>query len=387
MSDQRVTVWVQRFKDRSALMLQWIDPYTGRRKSKSAGTADEKEADAKRVDLESDLNNGRYHEASRMTWERFRELFEVEFLPGRRENTQRNYRVALDLFERLCHPTQLRSVSERTVSGFAAALRKEPGRRRGSTGMMQSTVKVRLQFLHTALQWAADQGLLPKCPRFQPVKVPEKSPQPVPTEAFEKLLDKAPDPQTRAYVLAGWLGGLRLAEALALEWEENEKAPYLDLAANRVVLPAEFCKGTRDQWVPLDPDLRAALMALPRTGAKVFRFLGRRGNVLGPGAVSQRVQALAKRAGVRLTMKSLRRGFGCSYAAKVSAHVLQKLMRHRNIKTTMDYYANVDEAVEEAVRPGRRNSLCNIPTQLAGRPDAGPDVNHLPSTTNSRPAG
>ena len=40
MPEKRVTVWVQRFPDRSYLMLQWLDPDTGRRKSKSAGTAD-----------------------------------------------------------------------------------------------------------------------------------------------------------------------------------------------------------------------------------------------------------------------------------------------------------------------------------------------------------
>ena len=65
---------------------------------------------------------------------------------------------------------------------------------------------------------------------------------------------------------------------------------------------------------------------------------------------------MAAKAGVRLTYKSLRRGFGCRYAGKVSAHVLQKLMRHANIKTTMDYYANVDEAAMEAVLGGRRVS-------------------------------
>ena len=42
MAEKRVTVWVQRFKDREALVLQWLDPDTGKRKSKSAGTADEK---------------------------------------------------------------------------------------------------------------------------------------------------------------------------------------------------------------------------------------------------------------------------------------------------------------------------------------------------------
>jgi hypothetical protein len=40
----------------------------------------------------------------------------------------------------------------------------------------------------------------------------------------------------------------------------------------------------------------------------------------------------------------------------LSAHVLQRLMRHSSIKTTMDYYANIDAAVEEAVLGDRRNS-------------------------------
>jgi hypothetical protein len=58
-------------------------------------------------------------------------------------------------------------------------------------------------------------------------------------------------------------------------------------------------------------------------------------------------------------MRSLRRGFGCRYAGKVPAQVLQKLMRHGNIKTTMDYYANVDDAVMEAVLGPQRNSQRN----------------------------
>jgi hypothetical protein len=76
---------------------------------------------------------------------------------------------------------------------------------------------------------------------------------------------------------------------------------------------------------------------------------------------------------VRLTMHTLRKGFGCRYAGRVPAQVLQKLMRHRNIKTTMDYYANVDAAVEEAVLgppADRRNSSRNSGGQ-AGPPAEG----------------
>jgi hypothetical protein len=60
--------------------------------------------------------------------------------------------------------------------------------------------------------------LLPECPAFPKVKVPKQKPRPTPAESFEGLLAKAPDPQTRVFPLCGWKAGLRLNEALALEW-------------------------------------------------------------------------------------------------------------------------------------------------------------------------
>jgi hypothetical protein len=68
-------------------------------------------------------------------------------------------------------------------------------------------------------------------------------------------------------------------------------------------------------------------------------------------------------------MRSLRKGFGCRYAGKVPAQVLQRLMRHANIKTTMDYYANVDEAVMAAVLGDKRNSPRNSGPTAAGAED------------------
>src|SRR5262249_33900103 len=88
--------------------------------------------------------------------------------------------------------------------------------------------------------------------------------------------------------------------------------------------------------------------------------------------VSQRIIRLAQKAGVRLTMHSLRKGFGCYYAGKVSAQVLQKLMRHGDIKTTMTYYANVDDAVEAAV--AQRNSSRNTPLATSETPSEPIDV-------------
>jgi integrase len=375
MPEKRTRVWVQHFADREYLMLQWHDPVTGKRRSKSAQTNNPVTAEDKRADLEADLNAGRHVEASGTSWGRFRQLFEAEFVAGRRANTRRNYRVALDLFEKVCAPRLLRGVNERTLSAFAAGLRRLPGH--GGTTMKESTVEVRLQFLHTALQWAVDQKLLPALPKFPAVKPPKKRPQPVPTESVEKVLDKAPDAQTGAFLLCGWLAGLRLNEALALEWGPSDRAPYLDVAHDRIVFPAEVVKGCEDQWVPLDPDLWAALDALPRVGPKVFNFDaidGRGDGELTAGAVSYRVTQLAAAAGVRLTMKTLRRGFGCRYAARVPAQVLQRLMRHANIRTTMEYYANVDDAAMDAVLGPRRNRIRNKPAEPAAENNKADDA-------------
>jgi integrase len=350
-------------------MLQWHDQATGARTSKSAGTCNPVEAEKRRSDLEYELNHGLYAEPSRMTWDRFREVFEAEYLPGCRPDTRHGYKMTLDAFERLCHPKQLRSVTERTVSAFVAALRREPGMKPGTLAQ-PSTVKVRAQFLRTALNWAADQKFLPECPRFPSVKVPKKKPQPVAVEAVERLLAKAPDLQTNVFLLCGWLAGLRLNEALALEWEETAEAPWLDLDRERIWLPAGFVKAVEDQWVPLDAALREALLALPRQGRKVFRFVeARSGKPVGDRAVGNRVSELAKAAGVRMTMKTLRQGFGCHYAGQVSAHVLQRLMRHSSIRVTMDYYANVDQAVEDAVRTAKRNTSRN--SQPSEAPSSG----------------
>jgi integrase len=206
------------------------------------------------------------------------------------------------------------------------------------------------------------------------VKVPEKLPQPVPVEAFERLVAKAPDLNMRAYLFTAWLAGLRLEEACNLEWERTDAAPYVDLAGSRIVLPAELVKAGRDQWVPLDPALREVLLQLPRHGKKVFHFVSTKGGgPISPSAVSDRVARLARLAGVRLTYHTLRKGFGCRYAGKVPAQVLQKLMRHRNIRTTMAYYVNVDDAAMEAVL-GPRNSSRNTQPVPADTPKSGGDV-------------
>ena len=86
------------------------------------------------------------------------------------------------------------------------------------------------------------------------------------------------------------------------------------MEGNRIVIPAGFAKSANDQWVPLHPVLRQALVELPRTELEVFPFRTRKGNPVSRGSISHRVLNMAKKAGVKLSMHRLRKGFGCRAA-------------------------------------------------------------------------
>src|SRR5262249_13307240 len=151
---------------------------------------------------------------------------------------------------------------ERTISAFVKGLRE---RRIGAkTGLEPITIKNYLIALKACLSWAVEQKLMPTLPAFPAIKVPKKKPQPIPAESFEKLLAKAPDDQTKAFLLCGWWAGLRLSEVLYLHWDRSDKYPWIDLEGNRIVLPAVFAKSNEDDWVGLHKTLRAALVGLPR---------------------------------------------------------------------------------------------------------------------------
>ena len=293
---EKLTVYVLRPKDRSTLQLQWIDPDTGQRKTRSAETSDLEKAEDARADLEYELRHGKYQEASKLDWDRFRQLFEEEYLAGLRPRSREKYGTVLDVFEAIICPAKFRQITERTVSAFVKGMRerKQPGTKK--IGLAPMTIKNYLVCLKTSLSWAVDQKLLSTLPTFPTVKVPKKKPQPIPAESFEKLLAKAPDTLWKAFLLCGRWAGLRLSEARELRWASSTDWPWIDWELNRIVLPAVFAKSNEDQAVPMHPILRQTLSALPRTHAEVFPFRSRRGGGrLSRVGVSTYVRHLAKR--------------------------------------------------------------------------------------------
>jgi integrase len=133
----------------------------------------------------------------------------------------------------------------------------------------------------------------------------------------------------------------------------RDRLPWVDFQGSRLVLPATFAKSNEDQWVPLHPVLRDALAGLPRVTSEVFPFQSKyTGQPLSRNGITSTIRNLARKAGVKLSMHRLRKGFGCRVAqqlGKGNAPLLHELMRHSSMQITMDYYANVGDALQDAI--------------------------------------
>jgi integrase len=119
--------------------------------------------------------------------------------------------------------------------------------------------------------------------------------------------------------------------------------------------PAEAEKGNRDRLLPMAPEFAEFLDATPadqRTG-RVFKLDYRRkgrGKTIGMEWVSAVVSKIGKRANVVVNTETgktasahdLRRAFGQRWAARVMPAILQQLMRHEDITTTLKYYVGSD---------------------------------------------
>jgi integrase len=355
---------VYRPKGRNIYRIEFKDQF-GRPRKISSGTDDKRFAESLALKLEEDAERIRFGReplhgnltaaylglAPRIravsTWKEFRKRFEAECLSGLRPRTREKYGTVLDVFEQEMRPTDLLAIDEGCVSRFANALRCRPVVKHGTTttqiGLAPWTIRNYLIALKTALNWAKDQRFLRDVPKFPLVKVPRKKPQPIAVEDFTKLLAHAPNALWRAFLLCGWWAGLRLSEVRELRWDASEQWPWLDGERGRIVLPAAFAKSGQDQWVPLNDLLHQALTALPRTDPLVFPLTSRRGgDRLSRNGITNRVLDMAQKAGVKLSMHRLRKGFGCRVAqqlGKGNAPILHRLMRHSSMQITMDFYA------------------------------------------------
>ncbi len=163
------------------------------------------------------------------------------------------------------------------------------------------------------------------------------------------------------YLEGLWLSGLRLAESLELYWDRDDRL-CVDLTGEHPMLriPAELEKGNEDRLLPMAPEFAEFLLSTPdaERNGPVFNPKPKRkkGPRLMAHRVGELVSEIGKMANVKVFSKplvkdakengkvkfasahDLRRSFGERWASRVMPVVLQELMRHDSIDTTMRYY-------------------------------------------------
>jgi integrase len=363
---EEIRVRVVEFSDRCCYQLQWTCPNTGRKKTKSSGieriTGKKKERDAAAGEASKwaeKLAAGDVPQNPRMTWEQFRERFEREVLPRHSDESQKKHDTAFKLVEEMMKPKRLADITTTTVSAWLADMQ---------TTRSPETAGLYGRILRAALNWAKAMGLIQKAPTF---RIPRKQAGETMAKgraivgeehdrikaALAKIVPASRVADWERFLDALWWSGLRLGEAMSLSWEPTAAVTAIVIEGRRPVVrfKAKGQKARRDEIWPCPPEFAAMLEQVPadeRTGY-VFRLRTKTTEIrISLDKAGRTIAQAGKAAGVitgdtvddSATAHAYRRSFGTRWAKRVMPAVLKRLMRHREIGTTMKYYVDADAA-------------------------------------------
>jgi len=359
---EEIAVKVHSYGPDRPLSMVYFDPISGKKKAKSSGTTDWREAERLAGELQKELEAGRYLAPSKITWQQFRERYATEHLASLKPKTVENVGYVLDQVEQHLDPDRLVKVNAAALSKFQAKLR--------DTGIKETTIASILRHIRAALGWAVSVGMLAAVPKVnmpKGAKGRKMKGGAVVGEQFDRMLAAVPkvrptDPAEWVRYLTGlWLSGLRLQESIILSWDDE--SPFaIDLSGRRPKfrIKGSAQKNGQDELLPMTPDfaefilqtpeaervglvfnLNVAEMSIPLTGHSVGKLVSDIGEKA--GAIVNAVDRKTASA------HDLRRSFATRWAKKVAPAILQKLMRHASIATTMGYYVDLDtdEMAEE----------------------------------------
>lgn len=296
-------------------------------------------------------------DAARMTWATFKAKYKADHLstlkrPG-------CFLSAASKMETMIHPHYLDELD--------AARMKQWRQKMLAAKMPATTVASYLKHVRASLGWAEENGYIKTAPRVRSGTTAKMKGRPITTEEFERMIRDASKvkgigrknaPQWRRLLNGLWLMGLRLQEALDMDWSDPNAIRPVRLDTSRPLLcfPMSEHKNKRDQLVPLTPEAVAFLRKTPpkqRVG-RVFPLMGLRKPITSADRAGRVISKIGKAAlvvtgvdattgeKIHATAHDLRRSFALRLAPKLNSDQLQALMRHADIKTTRAHYAELE---------------------------------------------
>jgi len=332
MTDEPTRVWIRKRKRESGKVvydLRWVCPVERKWKSRKVGT-DSKRAKYEAAKLEAELAAGVYRDIKKTRWAAFVDEV-VAFRSGRHAEEVRR---ALKEFADVCDPASPKMVRRAMVRDFVQHCRDK--------GNAVATVNTKLRCLRLAFREAVSLDYMAKSPmdgwEFQ--KAPKRTLRILTADEEVKLIESA----TKLYgfkmtafirfTLTTWA---RFGEATGLQWAD------VDLEGPSVCFRST--KSHEDRFVPIAPeaglldDLRRLQVQTMIDGGPFVDYANR-------SMMAKRWTRIIADADIpHLSRHDLRRtAITRALLAGMPPVVAQKLAGHADIKTTMEYYVEVEKA-------------------------------------------
>lgn len=228
----------------------WRDPHTGRRCTKSTGTANRQSAQLFANKLQDKLYRqsiGAYDPAEDYLDLLFTDA-KGQFLTAKSERLRPDsveaYRYSLLAFERTMHPKELRKVDTRVIHDFVSARTQQ---------VEAVTTNKDLRHLRAFFNWCHGQGFMGVPPDFkgQFLNVDEADPIWIAEEDVKAVLNAIADPKLvlkrrssdwwLIFIRMALFTGMRRSELLGLRWSE------VDFEAGQVRVVRHTSKGRKDR--------------------------------------------------------------------------------------------------------------------------------------------
>jgi integrase len=227
------------------------------------------------------------------------------------------------------------------------------------TGLSPKTINNLLIVLSTCLRTAQEWEVIKTVPKIKHLKVP---PQKIDflTESESKLLLENCDGLLKEMVFFALKTGLRLGELMALEWNDiNFSSNLLTVSKSISMGEVVSTKSNKIRYIKLIDEIHQIL--LPRLQKSGFIFSNDSNKPLNKVTCLRWLHIACYKAGLRkIGWHTLRHSFASFLAQEgISMTIVQKLLGHADIKTTMCYSHLTPSATDEAIRVLSGNTGCN----------------------------
>jgi len=264
---------------------------------------------------------------------------------------------------------RLDEVTYAVIEDFKLALRKTQAANTKHTPRLLSPRSIHNVLVHVSnmLGVAKKRGLITTMPEIEWIKIPPSEFAFLDFDDADRLVAAA-EGEWRTMILVALRTGMRMGELLGLPWGD------VDLAAGRINVRRSYVKGHlglpksgKSREIPLGDDVIEALRAHRHERGPLV-FCDAAGNHLTAGLLGWPLKRALKRAGLPVIgWHVLRHTFATHLAMRgVPLKVIQELLGHSSIVTTMIYAHLTPHVARDAVR------VLDRPRAPAAAPNSAP---------------